>query len=360
MAIADKSKPSLSLVVDNAQPSPARDRRAEHAKPRPTANAASPPVAQTPVRADLPALAPDMTVAAACHTVLRSCFSHLLDNRLPVLKGDDPEAVHQARVALRRLRAAIAIFRRIVPGAELAQLGDEARWLAGELGPVRDLDVFLGEIFAPVAQRLAGETGVAAYRMAGKAMQEQARERARRALRSRRFRLWRDRFQGWLAADIAPPLATAIPSDTAGALFRPVSEFAAETLDRRDRQARRRGRHLAQLPTEERHELRLSLKKLRYAAEFFASAFEAREAKRYVKRLAKLQDGLGYLNDKAVAQPLMAQIEARIGEASRELAGDARYVSGLIAGWHEADHETVERALRAAWKRFDATPGFWR
>jgi len=348
MALARRSKAALSLVVDNDT---------GKAKSRTRLPASSLP--PEPVKADLPALSPDMTVAASCHAVLKSCFAHLLDNRLPVLKGDDPEGIHQARVALRRLRAAIAVFRAVVPGQELKHLGKEARWLASELGPARDLDVFFGEIFAPVAHRLAEENGVAAYRTTAKAMQVEARERARRALRSARFKHWRNRFQGWLAADIAPPLATATASNTVGVLYQPVADFAAGVLGKRDRQARRKGRHLARLEVVQRHELRLSLKKLRYAAEFFASAFPQRESERYVKRLAKLQDGLGYLNDQAVAQPLMERIERRIAAASADLAGDARYVSGLVRGWHDADHVETERRLRRAWKRFDDTPAFW-
>jgi triphosphatase len=348
MATSRKSKAALSLVVDNDAPRQVRTRRHKPVGPAPK-----------PVKAKLPALTADMTVAAACHAVVKSCFSHLLANRMPVLKGEDPEGIHQARVALRRMRAAVAIFRPVMPGEELKELGDEARWLAGEMGPARDLDVFLGEVFGPVAQRLTEESGVAAYRTTARAMQTEERERARRALRSRRFQHWRSRLQGWLAAEIAPPLASAVPPDTAGTLYQSVAQFAAEVLDKRDRQARRRGRHLARLPIEERHELRLTLKKLRYAAEFFASAFPEKETARYIKRLAKLQDALGYLNDKAVAQPLMSRIEARIAQASTELAGDARYVSGLVTGWHEADHAATERRLRQAWKRFDDASAFW-
>jgi len=346
MATARKTKTSLSLVVDNVTPKRTKPRRPTVAAPAPK-----------PVRAALPPLSPDMTVAAACHTVLRACLLHLLDNRLPVLKNDDPEAIHQARVALRRLRAAITIFRAIVPGEELRHLGNEARWLAGEMGPARDLDVFLGEIFAPMARRLAQEPGVSAYRLAAKAMQGEAREKARHALRSRRFKTWRERMQGWLAADIAPPVASADPSSAP--LYRPVAQFAAEVLERRHKQARRRGKHLARLAVEQRHELRLALKKLRYAAEFFASAFPEKDAARYGKRLIKLQNGLGYLNDQAVALPLMARIEKRVANASSDLATDARYVSGLVLGWHEADYETTERKLRRAWKRFETAPGFW-
>ncbi len=348
MAVTRKSRTTLSLVVDNPPPRP---------RQRKVLPVETPPPA--PVRAELPALSADMTVAAACHAVLKSCFAHLLENRLPVLKNDDPEAVHQARVALRRLRAAIVVFRRIVPGEALQLLGEDARWLANEMGPVRDLDVFIDEIFGPVARALPEENGMAAWRVTARTLQVEARERARSALRSRRFRLWRERFTSWLSADIAPALGTASDSDTTGPVYRPVAGFAAEVLERRDRQARRHGRHLGRLPTAERHELRLRLKKLRYAAEFFASAFPEREVGRYVKRLTRLQNGLGYLNDQAVAQPLMARIERQIAQASPDLAADARHVSGLITGWHAARQADNEDGLRRAWKRFEATTGFW-
>lgn len=351
LATNPKSPPALSLVIDNSPPGPDGRVRRSVSTERP---------APAPVRALLPALAPDMTVAAACHLVLRSCFLHLLDNRLPVLRGEDPEGVHQARIALRRLRAAIAIFRPIMPGDELQHLGGEARWLAGELGPVRDLDVFLGEIFAPVAARLSQVDGMAAYNMAALGLHEEALGRARTALRSRRFQLWRQRFQGWLAGAIAPPVAVARPDDTLGRLYLPIASHAATVLEKRDRQARKRGRHLARLGTAERHDLRLSLKKLRYAAEFFAAAFDATAAERYYKRLARLQAALGYLNDQAVAQPMMRRIEARMATGAPDMAGDGRYISGIVTGWHNADHRAVESALRKAWKRFEASDGFWR
>ncbi|MEO8559360.1 MAG: CHAD domain-containing protein [Rhodospirillales bacterium] len=344
---AQKTSRKLVLVPKRAQ------------RTRTAPDKAMPP--PTPVRADLPRLDRDMTVAMAAHRVLKSCLAHLLDNRLPVLKSDDPEAIHQARVALRRLRAAIAIFKNALRNEEIAFLGHEARWLADELGPARDIDVFLAEVFEPVADAACQDAeGLAAYRGAALELQRQRLARARAALRSRRFTAWRARFRNWLAADVAPPLAV-VAGDDAGAVsarYRPVAAYAAEVLTKRDHKVRKRGHHVMNLDAEQRHELRITVKKLRYAAEFFGAIYP-HSAKRYIKRLARLQDVLGRFNDVAVAQPLMRDIERATANDGARASTEVHHVSGLIGGWHAARAAAAEQKLRDRWRSFLAEGPFW-
>jgi CHAD domain-containing protein len=311
-----------------------------------------------PIRADLPQLSSDMTVAMAAHRVLKSCLAHLLDNRLPVLKSGDPEAIHQARVALRRLRAAIAIFKPALRDTEITFLGNEARWLGNELGPARDIDVFLAEVFEPVAQACPEAEGLPSYRAAALQLQAERLARARAALRSRRFTAWRSRFRNWLAADVAPPLALAASGGAVGARYRPVSMYAAEILTKRDRKVRKRGHHIMRLDAQHRHQLRIAVKKLRYAAEFFGALYE-HDAKRYIKRLSRLQDVLGRFNDVAVAQPLMRDIERATARAGVGASTEVHHVSGLVGGWHAARAAAAERKLRERWRRFAAVRPFW-
>ena len=337
----------LTLVVDRAK--------------RPAATTSRAPA---PVRADLPQLDRDMTVAMAAHRVLKSCLAHLLDNRLPVLKSDDAEAIHQARVALRRLRAAIGIFRNALRDKEIAFLGSEARWLADELGPARDIDVFLAEVFEPVAEACKDAEGLASYRGAALELQRQRLARARAALRSRRFGIWRDRFRSWLAADVAPPLAVVPDSDpgVVGTRYRPIASYAAEVLTKRDQKTRKRGHHVMHLDAEQRHDLRITVKKLRYAAEFFSGLYE-HSPKRYLKRLSRLQDVLGRFNDVAVAQKLMRDIERATApkgvESGSRASTEVHHVSGLVGGWHAARAAAAERKLRERWRGFLAAGPFW-
>lgn len=355
--MASRPADKLVLVADSDRPARRSGRSAGRAA---LASTRLPP---EPVRAELPQLGRDMTVAMAAHRVLKSCLLHLLDNRLPVLKGSDPEAIHQARVALRRLRAAIAIFKSALRSEEVAFLGDEARWLAGELGPARDLDVFLAEVFEPVADACAGAEGLAAYRGAAQQLQRQRLARAREAFRSRRFAAWRERFRSWLAADVAPPVAVVQgdPANPVGARYRPIAVYAADILTRRDRKMRKRGHQVTHLKPEELHNLRKSIKKLRYAAEFFGDLYDS-GAGRYVKRLSRLQDVLGHFNDVAVAQSLMRDIEratARDSQAGAAISSHVHHVSGLIAGWHAAHGATARKRLRKRWRALHDTDPFW-
>lgn len=365
-----RMKNPIALIVDNRNAAPEGRSAAKPSRPqdgsparaaRRLASAIEPPA---PVRSKLPALTRNMTVAGAAHLILRSCHDHLLANRQPVLKSDDPEAIHQARVALRRLRSALSLFRGPLNGADIDLIAAEAKWLAAEMGPARDMDVFIAELLEPAGRALANENGFTFYRAIALELQTDRRLRARKALRSRRFVAFRNALENRLARDIAPTralaAASALPGQEQaadiGLLYQPIGEFAAELLARRDRRVRKRGRHLLRMEPAERHDLRIAVKKLRYAAEFFRSAFAGRKADNYADRLARLQNVLGDLNDIAAARPLMLEIERRLDPARQ---ADGRFVNGVITGWHAVRAEGMEAGLRKAWKRFAATDGFW-
>jgi CHAD domain-containing protein len=95
----------------------------------------------------------------------------------------------------------------------------------------------------------------------------------------------------------------------------PAHDFAAETLDRYRRRVKKRGRALAALDPEARHQVRIEAKKLRYAAEFFTSLFGDKKAKRrtkaFLSALEELQSSLGALNDIATANEMAHELSAR-------------------------------------------------
>ena len=85
---------------------------------------------------------------------MRNCLSHTVLNEAAALKGEDPEGIHQMRVALRRLRSALGLFRDLMPADQYEFLASEVKWLAGELGNARNWDVFLADLLAPVEEAL--------------------------------------------------------------------------------------------------------------------------------------------------------------------------------------------------------------
>src|SRR5262249_57099898 len=89
----------------------------------------------------------------------RACLKQVVDN-VPALVAGDGEGVHQMRVGLRRLRAAISLFAALLRDAQSAAIKAELKWLTGELGPARELEVLMQRVIAPVQKRHAHWQGL--------------------------------------------------------------------------------------------------------------------------------------------------------------------------------------------------------
>jgi inorganic triphosphatase YgiF len=237
--------------------------------------------------------ADDGAVEALRRTVGRAT-EVLLANAHGVLAHDDPEFVHQARVALRRMRSALRLLRRCA--AFPAPLAADLRWVARALGEARDWDVLAGETLPAFTASL--ETDLAAacdrLRVQSERRRRQARDKARAALASPRFAHAALRLLEWSAAP---------PGD--GPTLR---TLAPKLLKRQRARLFEAARGFAGLSAEQQHRVRILAKRLRYALDFFAVALPQRAAAAYVKELAALQDELGALNDVAVARARLRRL----------------------------------------------------
>jgi CHAD domain-containing protein len=292
----------------------------------------------TPVR-----LTGDLSPDTALRRIVAGCRADLARYRATVLKSNRPVGIHQTRVALRRLRAAIGLFRNAVDDPALRALSAEAGWLAGECGPARDLHVFLTET-APDAPDVVKRIG-------GRLKREHT-ARARTALSGARFAT----FDHALAAFIESAPTTPAPPSAGGRL----DAFAATALEARHNKVLRRGHKIASLDSEGRHRVRIAGKKLRYAATFLLPAFRRRGfdsqgAAAYIEATARLQNALGALNDRAVARKVIDDltVAARPAElVDRPLHALAKRLS--------AGGKRRERRLERAWKAFRKAEPFWR
>ncbi|MBK8018250.1 MAG: CYTH and CHAD domain-containing protein [Betaproteobacteria bacterium] len=141
-----------------------------------------------PLRAGTPALHPGMSATDALRTIVESCLTQLQGNEAGVLHSADPEYIHQARVAVRRLRSAFSLFRPLVPREHVIRVMDPLRKLGLSLGQARDWDVFASTTLPPVQEAL-GPDGSALDGLAARAAsrREEAREHARAALSPRLY-----------------------------------------------------------------------------------------------------------------------------------------------------------------------------
>jgi triphosphatase len=236
-----------------------------------------------------------MSAAEAFQRIAASCLRQYRLNEALLLEQQAPEPLHQARVALRRLRSAISIFKPILGNGHVRHVSEDLRWLAGVMGDARDLDVLVAKAPPGAVRDRLDEARNAAHARVGSALLS---KRARRIILE---------TVHWLTTgDWLTGTRTARDRD------QPILPFAAGALRRLRRKIRKGGMSLDRLTDEERHEIRKIAKRLRYGAEFFGSLFTGnRQRTRYkpfVAALEALQGHLGALNDLVTAPRLLDRL----------------------------------------------------
>lgn len=237
-----------------------------------------------------------MTVAQGFETIVQACIGHFRLNQPLVIERRNPEALHQSRVAMRRLRSALALFRPATSDAEFARIRDELRLFAKVLGDARNLDVYLQrELPAPVRGALI-EKREAAY------------DAVIAAMESNRLRLLMLDIVAW---SMHGRWRREIRAG------RPLEPFVHRRMDRLWRRISASDR-LKALDERERHRLRLRTKKLRYALEFVRGLHDDRRKRRgkFADEIEELQEELGHLNDIVIARSLVTADEWPIARHS--------------------------------------------
>lgn len=288
-------------------------------------------------------------VDAAFRQTMRECLSQIAGNGELLTQSPSASAVHQTRVGLRRLRAALTIFRPILDAPGLARAQAETRWLAGELEAARNVDVFAERFFPGVEDGSIDDAGLAALHRRVVEAQAKAHARAVKAVESPRFSALLLELSRWVeVGDWGRAEATA-----EGRAER-ISSFGADRLGHLRRRTRKLGRDLADSDADGRHRLRLKVKKLRYASEFFAGAFRATAARRrYVEVAKALQDRLGEMNDAAAARSTVMQI---VGPRASELA----FTGALLVSAGRADEPKQLSRAKKAYETLVGLDPFWR
>jgi len=217
---------------------------------------------------------------------------HRFQEQVPGVQGDiDTEFVHQARVATRRMRSALRLFRDAIPEGTAAYLQGELKWLGRLFGRVRDLDIFLLNLSRfkqqlerfPAKKKQTFENWIEKHR-------RPPLKALRRALESPRYKHFERRmmqfFERRLPLRPRPSLA-----------LKPVREVAPVIITEKFDAVIEQGRALlADSNLKQYHLLRIQMKRLRYACEFMAPAYDGR-LDSFVERTVEIQDCLGELQD---------------------------------------------------------------
>jgi triphosphatase len=307
-----------------------------------------------PRRAETIQLSADDSLEVAIARIVEGCLEQILANAEPAAGGVDPEGVHQMRVGVRRLRSALSAFKRVLPLAQVRALSTNLRWLGAELGAARDLDVFIEEILDPLLRSRPDDPALKRLRDAAYEQRLASQDAVRGAIESRRFSRLVLEIGHWVsrAAWREQPL-----SEAAAQLFQPAEVFAHRLLAKRHRKARRLGRGIANAPLATKHELRILLKKLRYSTEFFRTLYPKEPSDRYIRRLSKLQNVLGHLNDVATAERLLDRL---LDQLADDVRAEHHRAAGFVSGWCAQIAHRADRRLARQWKAFEGTRRFWK
>lgn len=297
--------------------------------------------------------------AASVHAqqTLNETFGAILNQNFSYLKRwedtarsyENTEGVHQMRVSFRRMRSALKTFRFAIPRAITDAWSQDMRNLANQLGPARDLDVFIEEGLDAVAGKLPlpGQEKLASL---ARDKRQMAYQQVRTMLDSKDYSRFKRAFarwltsQAWLEEDMLTPahrqrlLANVVPS-------------AQKILDKQERRVLIVGNRVNQDSPPEMHELRIECKKLRYAAEFFAPLFKGMD--NFISHMKRLQGLLGTLNDVAVMQQLLETLLA--AESDPDVL---RYSGGLV-GWRVRQYYEIKHSFNERWDEFSHAGRPW-
>jgi CHAD domain-containing protein len=272
------------------------------------------------------------SVADVIGVALSASVNRLVAHEAGVLAGGDPEDVHQARVAARRMRSDLRTFGDFVDEDWATDLRAELRWLGGELGEVRDLEVLLERLRADCS-RLASNEQEAAERVIRRLVAEWHATRARmvETLSTPRYGALRDRLV----------LAAQRPRCTTWANLTAVHALPA-VVQRPWRKLRQAVDELGDRPSDEAlHSTRIRAKRARYAAEATIPVF-ARDARRFGRAIARVQEVLGEHHDAVVAH-------AWISKTAHESSSSEAFAAGMMAEMETRAAEVARADFPEIW-----------
>jgi triphosphatase len=299
------------------------------------------PQSPAAVGATLVPLLKRMTIEQAFQAIAGNCMMQIQANAACVAQADDMESLHQMRVGLRRLHAALGLFKDMLRPPE--DLLMEFDWLAIQLGAARDWDVLASTTLPAVAAAMPDETRFAEVTQAAMDKAHETHKAAAHAVRSLRFTRLILLFSRWL---LSCGWHDAMPRQGRVRLMGRVTKFTRNVLKYEQSRLLKRGRKLQGASAKGRHRVRIAAKNARYATEFFLSLYSSQNIQPYVDALTILQKELGRLNDATVAGRLLKEFQ----DGQDHLEGSAGFIRGYL-GSH-ADND--DKKIRKIWKKFAA------
>jgi len=307
-------------------------------------------VTHGPLKWQAVALAKDASASAVFSATGNALLAQLRANESGARAGQDTEYLHQMRVTVRRLRALLSLYSRLPGKRTRKQADNELRWLAHALGPARDSDVFMSDIWPPVREALGHGPLVKTLNAQWLAQRRRNARVARRALASRRYQDMTRQLEFWF---LNHRWRDALKNRELTAWDQRARGFARHELEQRAHRVRGYGRVLEVLDADALHRLRIEIKKLRYVMDALAPLFKRARVKKMLESLSALQDMLGAINDVAVAAQ---KTGCALAQGTRI---DLAQLRAQISAWHALRLKVLKRKLNVTWRAYRHAKPFW-
>lgn len=319
-----------------------RDAGASAPDPIPTLVRALGPRALTPTELERPDVGPGSTVGETVQAAMIAAVNLLLDHDHVVRLDDDIEGVHQARVGTRRLRSYLRAYKRVFDADWVGPLSADLKWLAGVLGAVRDCDVLSIRL-----RHAADELPVKSDRRVATDVLQRLSTQRDDAQRSLVEALQSDRYRSLLDATVEAVLS---PKFT-GSADRAAAELLPAMVKKPFRKVRKAVDRVGLDPTdEELHDLRIDVKRARYAGEV-ATPVVGPDMRAFAKALAAFGDLLGDHHDASVAEEWLRDAARHVPDGSSERDGrNMALVAGQLIAAQRDERRAIRRDLPAAWE----------
>jgi len=278
-------------------------------------------------------LAKDASVEDLLRKDLTDATLRLFRHEAAARLGEDPEGVHQARVACRRLRSTLRTFATVLEPVWTDRLRAELQWLADRLGEVRDADVLLARLESRLGELPEADAAACRRLLAGLATE-------RTAARARLLEAMREgRYTALLDDLVAAAQAPAVTAEAARPAVEVMTPLVADQWSKLRKAVKKAGE---EPPDEVLHRIRVRAKRCRYAAEAVEPVV-GRKARGFARAVAALQEVLGEQHDAVVAEAWLRQA----GGASRR---DQALVAGQLIGLERIAAATARQQWRPVWR----------
>ena len=315
---------------------------ARPAKPaRKTALNGGPPKSRPPV---------GLNATMSCDTAFRIIARRYLDDLNSIHDATaqgDIQAVHRMRIVLTHLRAAIQFFSPIVDDQVRDQIRHELKWLNGQLGTLRDLDVAISNIKATKPK----QPGAIPHLRVWQDKRADSQRTLARSLKSARYRHLIAHISSWIESG---QWATTKNKQVAKRRAAPIGAYSADRLTEWKDRLIRKSRKLRKMGARKRHRLRLLNKKLNYAIESVEDLFGDKPLSRQkaaLKQLRRAQKSLGRLNDDVNGRTLARELRRQGIKTTVHAIGEKqekRLLRNTEAAYRKLAALKLSRGIRSA------------